>query len=80
MISWSYYGLQSWMYLFGNSKFSDLAYEILFLLFIINVADANMDAVYGGSQHHDFKTSDFPDKQIIFSFYIKMKKMMSQIS
>ena len=32
MISWSYYGLQSWMYLFGKSKVSDLAYKLLFLL------------------------------------------------
>ena len=27
MISWSYYGLQSWMYLFGKSKLSDLVYK-----------------------------------------------------
>ena len=24
MISWSYYGLQSWMYVFGKGKISDL--------------------------------------------------------
>ena len=33
MISWSYYGLQSWMYLFGKSKISDLIYKIIFLLY-----------------------------------------------
>lgn len=49
MISWSYYGLQSWMYLFGKSKISDLAYKILFLLFIVIGAAANMDAVWGFS-------------------------------
>ena len=30
MISWSYYGLQSWMFVFGKSKISDLSYKILF--------------------------------------------------
>ncbi len=49
MISWSYYGLQSWMYLFGKSKMSDLAYKLLFLVFIVIGAAANMDAIWGFS-------------------------------
>ena len=35
MISWSYYGLQSWKYLFGRGKSADLTYKLLFLLFVI---------------------------------------------
>merc|ERR1711991_260054 len=31
MISWSYYGLQSWKYLFGRGKKADLTYKLLFL-------------------------------------------------
>ena len=31
MISWSYYGLQAWKYLFGKSKAADLAFKLLFL-------------------------------------------------
>lgn len=46
MISWSYYGLQSWMYLFGKGKVSDLAYKILFLLFIVIGAAGDMSAVW----------------------------------
>jgi len=49
MISWSYYGLQSWMYLFGKSKASDLSYKVMFCLFIIIGASANMSAVWGFS-------------------------------
>jgi len=49
MISWSYYGLQSWKYLFGKSKASDLAYKFLFCVFIIIGAAANMGAVWGFS-------------------------------
>ena len=46
MISWSYYGLQSWMYVFGKSKISDLTYKILFLLFIVIGAAGDMSAVW----------------------------------
>ncbi len=45
MISWSYYGLQSWKYLFGRSKAADIAYKAIFLLFIVIGAAATLDAV-----------------------------------
>ena len=35
MISWSYYGLKAWTYLFGDSKKSENAYKLLFCFFII---------------------------------------------
>ena len=46
MISWSYYGLQSWMYVFGKSKLSDLSYKTLFLIFIVIGAAGDMSAVW----------------------------------
>ncbi len=49
MISWSYYGLQSWKYLFGKSKAADLTYKLLFLAFVVIGAAANMSAVWGFS-------------------------------
>jgi alanine or glycine:cation symporter, AGCS family len=45
MLSWSYYGLQSWMYLFGRSKASDYTYKVLFCLFIIVGSAASLGAV-----------------------------------
>ena len=45
MISWSYYGLQSWKYLFGKGKIADMVYKILFLLFVVIGAAATLDAV-----------------------------------
>jgi AGCS family alanine or glycine:cation symporter len=45
MISWSYYGLQAWKYLFGKGKTADIAYKIIFLLFIVIGAAATLDAV-----------------------------------
>lgn len=45
MISWSYYGLQSFKYLFGRSGAVDLTYKILFLFFVVIGAAATLDAV-----------------------------------
>src|SRR5690606_7711694 len=45
MISWSYYGLQAWKYLFGKGKTVDIAYKILFLVFVVIGAAATLDAV-----------------------------------
>ena len=42
MISWSYYGLQSWKFLFGRGKAADLTYKILFLIFVVIGAAASM--------------------------------------
>ncbi len=35
MLSWSYYGLQSWMFLFGKNKIADISYKVMFCIFII---------------------------------------------
>lgn len=45
MISWSYYGLQAWKYLFGRSKAVDMTYKIIFLIFTVLGAAVTLDAV-----------------------------------
>lgn len=45
MISWSYYGLQSWKYLFGRSKVSDLTFKVIFCLFVVIGAAASLGSV-----------------------------------
>ncbi len=49
MISWSYYGLQSWMYIFGKSKVSEIVYKLMFLLFIVIGAAGDMSSVWAFS-------------------------------
>ncbi|MBT8209139.1 MAG: alanine:cation symporter family protein [Eudoraea sp.] len=49
MISWSYYGLQSWKYLFGRGKTADLVYKLLFIVFVVIGASASMGAVFAFS-------------------------------
>ncbi|WP_292949773.1 alanine/glycine:cation symporter family protein [Olleya sp. UBA1516] len=45
MISWSYYGMQGWVFLFGKGKITDLIYKILFLLFVVVGASISLGAV-----------------------------------
>ena len=45
MISWSYYGMQGWVYLFGKGKVTDLVYKALFLVFVVIGASISLGAV-----------------------------------
>ena len=49
MISWSYYGLQSWKFLFGRGKVADMTYKVLFLVFVIIGAAASMNSIWAFS-------------------------------
>ncbi|MEZ4797478.1 MAG: alanine/glycine:cation symporter family protein [Flavobacteriaceae bacterium] len=77
MISWSYYGLQSWKYLFGKGKTADTAYKVLFLIFIVIGAAATLDAV--------IKFSDamilalvFPNMIGLFFLFPKVREEMKR--
>ncbi|MEN9548075.1 MAG: hypothetical protein RIR12_666 [Bacteroidota bacterium] len=61
MISWSYYGLQAWKYLFGRSKAADISYKILFLVFIVIGASVSLTAV-----------TDFSDAMILAMVFPNM--------
>ncbi len=45
MLSWSYYGLQAWKFLFGKGKTADLIYKVLFLIFVVVGASISLGAV-----------------------------------
>ena len=45
MLSWSYYGLQAWKYLFGKGKIVDIIYKLLFLAFVVVGASISLGAV-----------------------------------
>ena len=45
MISWSYYGLKAWTFLFGSTKTSEYSYKLIFLLFIIIGSSVGLGAV-----------------------------------
>ncbi len=45
MISWSYYGLQSWLYIFGKSKRNEIVYKVFFCFFTVVGASITLGAV-----------------------------------
>ncbi len=45
MISWSYYGLKAWTYLFGEGKTKELVFKLIFCVFIVIGAAAKLGAV-----------------------------------
>ena len=45
MLSWSYYGLQAWKFLFGKGKIADTVYKLLFLFFVVVGASISLGAV-----------------------------------
>ncbi len=77
ILSWSYYGLQAWKFLFGRAKFTDLVFKIIFLLFTVLGAAITMDAV--------IKFSDamilalvFPNMIGLFFLFPKVKEELKR--
>jgi len=77
MISWSYYGLQSWKYLFGRGKAADITYKILFCVFIIIGAAANMSSIWAFSDAMIFAMV-FPNMVGLFLLYPVVKKQLAR--
>lgn len=45
MISWSYYGLKAWTYLFGEGKTAELTFKVIFCIFVVIGAAMNLGPV-----------------------------------
>ena len=68
MISWSYYGLKAWTYLFGEGRVREIVFKVIFCVFVVIGAAADLLAVI-----------DFSDAMIfamavvnIFALYLLM--------
>ena len=77
MISWSYYGLQSWKYLFGRGKTADLVYKLIFCLFIIIGAAANMKSIWDFSDAMIFAMV-FPNMVGLFFLFPVVKRELGR--
>lgn len=75
MISWSYYGLQAWKYLFGRGKITDFIYKFLFCIFIIIGAAANMQSIWDFSDAMIFAMI-FPNMVGLFFLFPVVKKQL----
>nr|WP_299344515.1 alanine/glycine:cation symporter family protein [Allomuricauda sp.] len=77
MISWSYYGLQSWKFLFGRGKRTDLTYKLLFLTFVIIGAAASMDSIWAFSDAMIFAMV-FPNMVGLYFLFPEVKKQLNR--
>ncbi|WP_298506258.1 alanine/glycine:cation symporter family protein [uncultured Maribacter sp.] len=77
MISWSYYGLQSWKFLFGRGKTADMVYKLLFLTFIIIGAAASMSSIWAFSDAMIFAMV-FPNMVGLFFLFPVVKKQLNR--
>jgi len=77
MISWSYYGLQSWKFLFGRGKAADLVYKILFLTFVVIGAAANMGSIWKFSDAMIFAMI-FPNMVGLFLLFPVVKRELNR--
>ena len=75
MISWSYYGLKAWTYLFGEGKTTELVFKIIFCVFVVIGAAASLGPVI-----------DFSDAAIfamavvnISALYVLMPVVMKEL-
>lgn len=77
MISWSYYGLQSWKFLFGRGKTMDLVYKVLFCLFVIIGASAEMKSIWDFSDAMIFAMV-FPNMVGLYFLFPVVKKQLNR--
>ena len=45
MISWSYYGLKAWTFLFGEGQSKEIIFKVIFCIFVVIGASANLGPV-----------------------------------
>jgi AGCS family alanine or glycine:cation symporter len=77
LISWSYYGLQSWKYLFGRSKAADLTYKFLFLIFVVIGSAASLGSVIDFSDAMIFAMV-FPNMIGLFFLFPKVREELNR--
>jgi len=77
MISWSYYGLKAWTYLFGESMITDIVYKVLFLLFVVAGSSMQLGSVIDFSDAMIFAMA-FPNMLGIYFLLPVVKRELNE--
>jgi len=77
MISWSYYGLQSWKYLFGRGQVADITYKLIFCMFVVIGSAASMNSIWDFSDAMIFAMV-FPNMIGLFFLFPVVKKELEK--
>ena len=78
LITWSYYGLRCWTYLFGMSRSSRFSYKIIFLSFTVIGTSMNLESVINFSDSMIFAMS-IPNIIGLYFLASKVKKDIKKI-
>lgn len=76
MLSWSYYGLQAWKFLFGKGKVQDTIYKLMFLVFVVIGASISLGAVIDFSDAMIFAMV-FPN---VIGLFILLPKVREELN
>jgi len=80
MISWSYYGLKAWTYLFGEGKKTELVFKIMFCVFVVVGATIQFGAVIDFSDAAIFAMSIFNIIGLYFLMPVVKKELKSFVA
>jgi AGCS family alanine or glycine:cation symporter len=80
MISWSYYGLKAWTYLFGEGKGTEMIFKLIFCTFVIVGATIQFGAVIDFSDAAIFSMSIFNIIGLYFLMPIVKDELISFIA
>ena len=80
MISWSYYGLKAWTYLFGEGKTTELIFKIIFCIFVVIGAAASLGPVIDFSDAAIFAMSVVNITALYFLMPIVKAELQSYMS
>ena len=77
LISWSYYGLQAWKYLFGRSPAADLSFKVLFCIFVVIGAASSLNSVIAFSDAM-ILAMVFPNMIGLFFLFPKVREELNK--
>ena len=77
MISWSYYGLKAWTYLFGETMITDIVYKVMFLSFVVIGSSMELGSVINFSDAMIFAMA-FPNMLGIYFLLPVVKKELNE--
>lgn len=80
MISWSYYGLKAWTYLFGEGQAKELIFKLIFCVFVVIGATINFGFVIDFSDAGIFAMSIFNIIGLYFLMPVVKKEVSSYIA
>lgn len=77
MISWSYYGLKAWTYLFGEGKTTELVFKLIFCVFVVIGAAASLGPVIDFSDAAIFAMAVVNISALYFLMKVVRKELAS---